>query len=189
MKGSFYPEILDTPDGTIDTRVQEVEIHLSQDTLSNILDVPCKGIRSIERCAPLDEYIQKVDKFEGLKCSRVLKKYLKGDHQLYFEFVNKVLLPCTKKIIVASLADLFSYGNLDKYDAINPPGYLLNKVFYHFNVPLGKGVAGNITKAFSMNTLIECECREGKVKSNSRVLELLKKQEVLKREMMSSPAS
>ncbi|KAG5595341.1 hypothetical protein H5410_036573 [Solanum commersonii] len=31
-------------DGTVDTRVQEVEIHLSEDTLSIILDVSCKGL-------------------------------------------------------------------------------------------------------------------------------------------------
>jgi len=77
---------------------------------------------------------------------------------LYFEFVNKVLLPHTEKMIVASSADLFLMETLDKYKAINLScvmlehmnrvmtakdgchgmayGYLLNRVFNYFNVPL-----------------------------------------------------
>lgn len=50
-------------------------------------------------------------------------------------------------------------------------------------MPLGRGVAGTIKQTFSMSTLIECECVEGKVKAKSQVSKLLDKIEVLKREM------
>lgn len=118
--------------------------------------------------------------------SGILKKFLKGENQLYFEFVNKVLLSHTEKRNVASSADLFLMEMLDMYETINLPGlvlehmhrimtgkdgkhgmaygYFLNKVFEHFNIPLGKGIAGTMKQAFSMSTLIECECSEGKVK-------------------------
>ncbi|KAH0696330.1 hypothetical protein KY290_013695 [Solanum tuberosum] len=62
-------------------------------------------------------------------------------------------------------------------------GYLLNKVFNHFSMPLGRGVLGTIKQTFSMVTLIECECVEGKIKAKSHVFELFEKQEALKREM------
>uniref|UniRef100_A0A0V0INL6 Putative ovule protein n=1 Tax=Solanum chacoense TaxID=4108 RepID=A0A0V0INL6_SOLCH len=61
-------------------------------------------------------------------------------------------------------------------------GYSLNRVFDHFSVPLGRGVAGTIKQTFSMATLIECECVDGKVKAKSQVSELLEKKEELKRE-------
>ncbi|KAL3379112.1 hypothetical protein AABB24_000035 [Solanum stoloniferum] len=62
-------------------------------------------------------------------------------------------------------------------------GYLLNRVFDHFSVPLGRGVAGTIKQTFSMATLIESECVDGKVKTKCQVSELLEKKEVLKWEI------
>lgn len=50
-------------------------------------------------------------------------------------------------------------------------GYLHN----HFSVALGRGVPGTIKQTFSMVTLIECECVEGKIKAKSQVSELLEK--------------
>ncbi|KAK4730020.1 hypothetical protein R3W88_023008 [Solanum pinnatisectum] len=43
----------------------------------------------------------------------VQKKLIKGEYQLLFEFVNKVLLPRTEKRIVASATDLFIMESLE----------------------------------------------------------------------------
>lgn len=55
----------------------------------------------------------------------ILKKFLKGENQLYFEFVNKVLLSRTKKRNAAFLADLFLMEMLDMYETINLSGLML----------------------------------------------------------------
>lgn len=78
---------------------------------------------------------------------------MKGTFQLYFEFINKVLLPRSEKRTVASASDLFLMEALGKLEEINLPtimlehmgqiittkdgkhgmayGYLLGKVFKH----------------------------------------------------------
>lgn len=53
------------------------------------------------------------------------KKYLKGERQLYFEFVNYVILPYTEKTTVACSAILFLMEALQKYDTINIPRIML----------------------------------------------------------------
>ncbi|KAL3368697.1 hypothetical protein AABB24_009500 [Solanum stoloniferum] len=125
-------------------------------------------------------------KVDDVWYSGILKKFLKGVNQLYFEFVNKVLLLRTEKRNAASSTDLLLMEMLDMYETINLPGlmlehmhrimtgrdgkhgtaygYFLNKVFEHFNTPIGKEIAGTMKHAFSMSTLIECECIDGKVK-------------------------
>ncbi|KAH0633577.1 hypothetical protein KY284_036363 [Solanum tuberosum] len=64
-----------------------------------------------------------------------------------------------------------------------PYGYLLNQVFEHFGVPLGRGVSGIVKQMFSPASLLECGCAEGKVKAKSHVSDLLEQQESLKREL------
>ncbi|WMV10123.1 hypothetical protein MTR67_003508 [Solanum verrucosum] len=64
-----------------------------------------------------------------------------------------------------------------------PYGYLLNYVFKHFEVSLGRGVPGTTKKMFIVVTLVECECIEGKAKGRSRVEDLLEQQTSLKREL------
>ncbi|KAH0632915.1 hypothetical protein KY290_036311 [Solanum tuberosum] len=147
--------------GGIRTRVHDVDIDLSEEVLGIILDVPCKVIRSLEGCKSSKDFVQMAKKFRDLKCSGVLKKYLKGEYQLNFKFVNKN-------------HDRKKWKNGIAY------GYLLNMVFHHFNVPLGRGVVGTIKQTFSMSTLIECKSVEGKMKAMSQVSELLEKEEVLK---------
>ncbi|WMV49502.1 hypothetical protein MTR67_042887 [Solanum verrucosum] len=98
-----------------------------------------------------------------------------------------VLLPRTAKRTMDSSANLFLIENLDELEAINHPRimlelmhqimtwrnakhviayeYLLNLVFDDFEVPLARGVSGTIKQTFSMATLIEYECVQGKVVS------------------------
>ncbi|KAH0686329.1 hypothetical protein KY284_016882 [Solanum tuberosum] len=90
---------------------------------------------------------------------------MKGEYQLLFEFVNKVLLPRTEKCNVASASDLFIMESLCKFDPIDllalmlehmykivvdhkgkhgmGYGYFLTKVFHHLNIPVGAERKGN----------------------------------------------
>ncbi|KAH0722772.1 hypothetical protein KY290_005420 [Solanum tuberosum] len=133
------------------------------------------------------------------------KKFLKGEYQLLFDFINKVMVPRTEKRTVASVADLFLMKKLDELEEINLPaimlehmhrvmtwklakqcildGYLLNYVFKHFEVPLGRGVPGTTKQMFTVATLLECECVEGKAEGRSQVVDLLEQQASLKREL------
>jgi len=117
-------------DGGISTVVRAVEISLSEDFLGIILGVPCKGIRSVEGCETSTEYVQWATKYRNMKCTGLPKKFLKGEHQLFFQFVNKVLLPRTEKRTVASSTDLFLMEQLDKLEAINHPIIMLEHMHW-----------------------------------------------------------
>jgi len=64
-----------------------------------------------------------------------------------------------------------------------PYGYLLNFVFNHFEIPVGKGVPGTTKQMFTMSTLLECECIEGQAKGRSQVADVLEQQATLRREV------
>ncbi|KAH0639045.1 hypothetical protein KY290_036344 [Solanum tuberosum] len=109
----------------------------------------------------------------------IQKKLMKGEYQLLFKFVNKVILPRSKKRMVASAADLFMMESLCKFDPLNLPahtlehmhkivvehkgkhgmgyGYFLTKVFTHLNVSVGAGTADSVKQSISLSTLVECE--------------------------------
>ncbi|KAG5616008.1 hypothetical protein H5410_015832 [Solanum commersonii] len=120
----FYYKIDLLDDGGIQTTVKEVKIYLNEESLGFILGVPSEGIRSIEGCKPSSEFAQWATKCGDIKRVGLPKKFLKEEYQLMFEFINKVLVPRSKKRIVASAADLFLMkhvkveqndgGNIDK---------------------------------------------------------------------------
>ncbi|KAL3330128.1 hypothetical protein AABB24_034139 [Solanum stoloniferum] len=118
--------------------VQGVEITLSEEVLGIILDIPCKVIRFVKGCKTSIDYVQRATKFGDLKCAWVPKKFIKVEHQLYFEFVNMVLLPRTEKRIVASSTYLFVMEQLDIYEAINLPGIMLERMHRIMTVKNGK---------------------------------------------------
>lgn len=62
-------------------------------------------------------------------------------------------------------------------------GFLLIKVFTFFDLPFGVGVKGTVKQKSTLNTLIECECNEGKTKLVIGVSEQLVEQEHLKKEL------
>ncbi|KAH0779224.1 hypothetical protein KY290_005651 [Solanum tuberosum] len=150
--------------GGITTIVRNVQIQLDEETLEIILGVPVVGVRTIEGCKLTGDFSKLATKRGDVKRARLLKKFLKGEYQLMFEFINKVVVPGTEKRTMASAADLFLMEKLDELDEINlsaimlehmhrvmtwqnakhgiPYGYLLNFVFNHFEVPVGKGVLG-----------------------------------------------
>ncbi|KAH0746349.1 hypothetical protein KY285_008006 [Solanum tuberosum] len=169
--------------------------------------VPKDRIKSVAKGSPSKHFVQEIGRLPGLSCAGIPKKFLQGRFQLYFEFVNKVILPRTEKRIVASVVDLFLMEALIKAEDINLPdimlehmhktvtakdskhgmgyGYLQTRVFNHFAIPLGKGIKGTIKQTISLTTLIKCECVEGRTgnKGKSQVSELLEQQQQLKHEL------
>lgn len=62
-------------------------------------------------------------------------------------------------------------------------GYLLIKVFKHFNMKYKKGVSGTVKQMFTMNTLIKNKCVEAKVGTKSQMSELVEVHECLNGEL------
>lgn len=114
-------------------------------------------------------------------------------------------MPRSEKRTIASGVDLYVIECRSKFELISLPalmiehiskvihekegrhgmpyGYFLNRVFDHFGVVCEKGTPGTVIKMFSLTTLIENECVEGKVGTISQVSELLVIQENLSKEM------
>ena len=62
-------------------------------------------------------------------------------------------------------------------------GYFLTEVFKYFNIPLSVGKVGTVKQAFSENTLVECQCIEGKGNPKSKMAQLIEDQDQLKHEV------
>jgi len=192
--------------GGITTTVRDVEILLDVETLGIILGVPVNGVLSIEGCKPSGGFSTRDTKRGEIKLVGVPKKFLKGEYQILFEYINKVLVPRTEKRTMAFVADLLLIEKLDELDDINLPaimlehmhrvmtwkkakhgtlyGYLLNYVLKHFDVPLGRGVPGTTKQMFTAATMLECECVEGKARGRSQVTDVLEQQASLKRKVI-----
>ncbi|KAH0696718.1 hypothetical protein KY290_014117 [Solanum tuberosum] len=116
----FYKmELLES--GGIATTVRNVETCLDEEILGIILGVPVEGIQTIEGCKPSSDFTKLATKRGDVKNAGLLKRFLKGEYQLLFEFINKVLVPRTEKRTVASAVDLFLMEKLDElcYDPIS----------------------------------------------------------------------
>ncbi|WMV43098.1 hypothetical protein MTR67_036483 [Solanum verrucosum] len=149
--------------GGIATTVKNIETCLDEELLGIILGVPVEGIRTIEGCKPSSDFTKFATKRGNVKNAGLPIKFLKWEYQLLFEFINKVdQPPC-------------HYGI--------PYGYLLNFVFNHFEVPLGRGVPGTTKQMFTTVTMLECECVEGKARGRSQVADVLEQQTALKQEV------
>ncbi|KAH0698747.1 hypothetical protein KY284_012962 [Solanum tuberosum] len=62
-------------------------------------------------------------------------------------------------------------------------GYFLTRVFHHLNIPVGAGKIRTAKQSFTLSTLVECECIEGKTNPLSRVSQLIMEQDQLKHEL------
>ncbi|KAH0665067.1 hypothetical protein KY285_026273 [Solanum tuberosum] len=161
---------------------------LSEESLGIILGVPSEGTRSVEGCKPSSEYVQRATKYGDMKCVGLLNKFLKEEYQIFFEFINKVLLPQSEKRTVASATDLFLIEKLDELETISLPGFMLEHMR---RIMTWKNAKHGIPNGYLLNHVFEHfgafwqgSCRdEGKVKTKSRVSELLEKQDTLKREL------
>ncbi|KAK4724109.1 hypothetical protein R3W88_026888 [Solanum pinnatisectum] len=98
----FYYNVEFMKDGSLNTVVGNRSFHLNEERQGEILGMNCVGIQ---------------------------KKLIKGDYQLLFEFVNKVVLPRSEKRIVASTANLFIMDPLCKLDLLNLPALILEHMY------------------------------------------------------------
>ena len=62
-------------------------------------------------------------------------------------------------------------------------GYFLTEVFKYFNIPLCVGKVGIVKQDFSENTLVECECIEGRGNPKSKMAQLIEYQDQLNHEV------
>lgn len=115
------------------------------------------------------------------------KKFMKDAFYLYFEFVNKMLLPRSRKQIVTTASDLFLIECLSKIGEISLSaimlehmkkimtskdekhdhltyGYLLNKLFDYNEIQLGNKVKGK-----NMRTMLKLKLTK-KLKNKSTCL-------------------
>ncbi|KAK4722021.1 hypothetical protein R3W88_012254 [Solanum pinnatisectum] len=76
-----------------------------------------------------EELLEKILELPDMHCAGVQKKIMKGEYQLLFEFVNKVLLPRTEKHIMASSTDLFVMESLCKFEPLNLLALVLEHMY------------------------------------------------------------
>ncbi|KAK4733461.1 hypothetical protein R3W88_007722 [Solanum pinnatisectum] len=191
----FYYNVNFAEDGSLNTLVGDESLHLDEELLGKILEVPREGTRSVVGKLCSKQFVNECSKIPDMHHAGVQKKLMKGEYQLLFEFVNKVLLPRTEKHTVASVTDLFVMEALCKFEPLNLSalmlehkhknvvehkgrhgmgyGYFLTKVFQHLNSPVGKGTVGTVKQSFSLSTLVECECIEGKAGPLSKMSQLV----------------
>ncbi|KAH0765233.1 hypothetical protein KY285_001104 [Solanum tuberosum] len=201
----FYYMVEFTEDGSLNTQVWDIIFHLNEERLGEILNVPREGIRSMVGQSYIKSFAKECGKLSKMNCAGIPKKLLKGDYQLLFEFVNKVLLPITEKRTVASVTDFFLMEALSKFDLLNLPtlilehmhktiidqkgkhdmeyGYFLTKVFKNLEGLVGEGIVWTVKQSFAMNTLVECECVEGRTGHFSKMFVLEVKLSQLKHKL------
>ncbi|KAH0645534.1 hypothetical protein KY284_033418 [Solanum tuberosum] len=78
--------------GGIMTTVRNVETCLDEEILGIILGVYMEGIRKIKGCKPSSDFTKLATKRGDVKNAGLPIKFLKGEYQLLFEFINKVLV-------------------------------------------------------------------------------------------------
>ncbi|KAG5585860.1 hypothetical protein H5410_046294 [Solanum commersonii] len=110
-----YYNIEFAEDGSINTRVGDKSLHLDEDLLGQLLEVPREGIRSLVRKSCTTEIVKEFSKIPNTRRVGVQKKLMKREYQLMLKFVNKVLLPRTEKKTAASATDLFIMESLCKH--------------------------------------------------------------------------
>lgn len=148
--------------------------------MSEILQVKKAEIRIVVDKSLSKSFLEEARKLKNLNPSAVSKKLLKGQYQLYFKLVNKVLFLRTEKRTITIMADLYLMDKLSTMVPINFPAlmmehmtkvskmaegkhglaysFLLNRMFKYWGVELSSGVIGSIKQYFSHNTLMEYEC-------------------------------
>ncbi|KAK4713612.1 hypothetical protein R3W88_019519 [Solanum pinnatisectum] len=88
----FYYNVEFTEDGSLNTLVGDKSVHLNEELLGKILDVPRKGTTSVVEKPCSQNFANECSKHPDMHHVDIQKKLMKGEYQLLFEFVNKVLL-------------------------------------------------------------------------------------------------
>lgn len=150
--------------------VQGVDIYLGEFVLGEILDVPVDVIRSVINKVPSLKFVQEASNVVRKSKFGVRKKFLKGEFQMLYELINKVLLPHSEKRTISSVVDIFLMNSLSNFEMVNLPGiiiehmykvmqvkdwkygmaygFLRNKLFGHIKIECSKGMFGSIKHTF-----------------------------------------
>ena len=166
----FYYNIQFQEDGSVNTRVKDIVVHLDETLLGKILRVPRDGTRFVVGKTCSVEFVTLCSKLPTTKCAGLFKKVMKSEYQLVFEFVNKILLSRSKKRTSPTSVDLYVMELLCKFEPLNLPRimlehmyktvierkgihgigyvYFLIESFKHFNILLGVGKLGTVKQAF-----------------------------------------
>lgn len=102
---------------------------LDEETLVKILDFPIVGLRTISNQQPSTEFMMDASKVKGTSMAGVIKKFLKSEFQIVFEFVNKVVLPKSEKRTIVSVVDLFMIKCLSKFELISLPTLMIEHMY------------------------------------------------------------
>lgn len=121
-------------DGGFITKVREISFRVDEASLSKILQVKKAGIKSIVDISPSKSFSEKGGNLKKLNPSVISKKLIKGQYQLYVEFVNKILLPRTEKRTIATIADLYLIEKLSTLVLINLPALMMEHMIKVFKM-------------------------------------------------------
>lgn len=163
-----------------DLSVNEVNIAIDEEVMSEILGVPTEGTRSLRSEKGSVNFLKICGRLDDINIKNVNKKTMKGEYQMLFELVNKSLLPKSEKRTTVAGPNLFLMEILSKYNKVNLPAiviehihtvmtakdgkhglaydFWLNRVFEYFSVVCGKGKAGSVKQMFNITTLEDNEC-------------------------------
>ena len=70
-----------------------ISINVNEDLLRNILGMPREGIRLVVKRTCIMEFFKEYSKISTTHCAGLFQKFMKGEYQLVFQLVNKVLVP------------------------------------------------------------------------------------------------
>lgn len=87
---------------------------MDEETLSEILDVPTAGLKTVEGTSSPD-----FTKFIIKKQAVMLGKTLQLEYQLLFELMNKVLFPRTERRSITFIGDLVLLEARDSFSSIS----------------------------------------------------------------------
>ncbi|KAK4723831.1 hypothetical protein R3W88_026610 [Solanum pinnatisectum] len=89
----FYYMMMLNEDESLNAHIGDIQFHVNEQILGEILRVPLEGIITIVGKSPSKDFVLQINKLLNQSCVGIQKKYLKCKHQLFFEFVNKGMLP------------------------------------------------------------------------------------------------
>lgn len=171
----FYHKLTFSKDDFyLTSQVHDVNISLDKQVLTEVLEVPNQGNRSLKDEWGSVRFLKLIGKLDDLNIKSVTKKSLKGEYQLFFELVNKVLLLRTEKHTAITGPDLFLMEALSKFKHANLPaiiiehmhkvmtaknghhglayGFLLNRVLAYFDIECGPRKDGFVEQRFTVFT-------------------------------------
>ncbi|KAH0664993.1 hypothetical protein KY285_026199 [Solanum tuberosum] len=183
----FYYNIEFEENGSINTRVRDKRLHLTEDLLGQILEVPREGTRSIIGKTCTLEFVKECSKITNTRRARIQKKLMKEKRTVVSAsdlFIMESLCKFYPKDLSALILE-HMYKTVVERKGKHGMGYcyFLTKVFHHLNIPVGAGKIGTAKQSFTLSTLVECEYIEGKGNPLSKVSQLIMEQDQLKHEL------